>query len=169
LSEQRRYFIDYSLKNGLGHPSPSLYLTGCDKPVKCEGCHNWELQEKSEDSYNIAKIKDELQELIEKSLGFSSGDNYFSILGGEPLTSYNVGITKEISEWVSENYPDITIVLYSWRRKDQIDSDIVCNIDIGILGSFENDKKKEDQIPGSTNQVIYDFNSGRELKPIKLK
>ena len=41
-----RYTIDYSLKNGLGHPSVSLYLSGCDNSDKCDGCHNKELQKK---------------------------------------------------------------------------------------------------------------------------
>ena len=43
----QRYFIDYSLKNGLGHPAISLYLTGFDNPVKCYGCHNYDLQKQS--------------------------------------------------------------------------------------------------------------------------
>ena len=163
-----RYKIDYSLKNGLGHPSVSLYLTGCDKPIKCEGCHNYELQKESENDYDIKNIKDKLKFYIEKSKKYNS-KLYVSFLGGEPLTDYNKNITLEISCWLKNNYQEVINVLYSWRNPNGIQDEYIEFIDYGVLGDYEKDKHVEDTIPASNNQIIYDFNKKEELEPIKLK
>lgn len=167
-----RYVIDYSLKNGLGHPSISLYLTGCDKPIKCEDCHNWELQKQSENNYNINTIKDELDNSIKNYLSFHD-KLYFSILGGEPLSEYNKDISLEISKYIKEKYKKSIIVLYSWRLIEEIkDSNLIpytLYMDYGVLGPYKKDLYEEKTLPSSSNQYVYNFKTNKKLKPIKIK
>ena len=127
----QRYVISYSLKNGLGNPSVDLYLTGCDKPVKCEDCHNWEIQEESKEDYNIDVIKEELKVAIKQSQIFSS-KLYLTVLGGEPLAKYNRDITEQIAEYVKNEFPEVTLVLYTWREIDEID-----NFDYAVIGGYD--------------------------------
>lgn len=163
-----RYLLELSLKNGLGNPSISLYLRGCDKKIKCKGCHNHEYQEKSMDDYDINLIKTSTLELLEKSKLFFPNTS-LSILGGEPLTEYNKDITYEVSKYIKEKYPNIPIILYSWRTIDQIPSKYVKYIDYGVLGSYDENLHIDNTLPASTNQYIYDFKSQYKLEPIKLK
>lgn len=167
-----RYIIDYSLKNGLGKPSISLYLAGCDKPIKCEGCHNWELQEEPKESYDIDEIKKHIDKAINNFLQFHSA-LYVSILGGEPLAIYNRNITMEISKYIKEKYTNAIIIIYSWRTIKQIKKEnlemYMKYIDYGVLGAYDKNLYIENTIPSSTNQYIYDFKNNRIIKPIKLK
>lgn len=168
----QRYVIDYTLKNGLGKPAISLYLTGCDKPVKCKGCHNWELISESENDYDIEQIKTELAKQIDSFLEFHK-DLHVSILGGEPLASYNRDITLEVSKFVKSKYSNSTITLYSWREKELLKTKslnrYIKHIDYGVLGGWEEDLFIKDTLPASTNQYIYDFKNNKKLKPIKIR
>lgn len=167
-----RYVIDYSLKNGLGHPSISIYLTGCDKLIKCDDCHNWELQKQSENSFNINNMKNEIDNSIENYLFFHD-KLYISILGGEPLSIYNRDITLEVSRYIKDKYNNSTVILYSWRTIDDINNEdllpYIKNIDYGVLGSYEKDLYVSNILPSSSNQYIYDFKNNKKLKPIQLK
>lgn len=155
-----RYFIDYNLKNGLGNPSINLYLTGCDIPVKCVDCHNYEIQEESKKDYNLNNIKMDLDEVIKHFL-ILHDKLYFCILGGEPLTEYNKPITLEISKYIKNKYPDSIIVLYSWRKLK-----ILKNIDFGVLGAYNKDLFTPNTIPSSSNQIIWDYGKEVEVEPI---
>ena len=163
-----RYLLELSLKNGLGKPSISLYLRGCDKKTKCKGCHNHEYQEKSMDDYDINTIKTSTLKLLEKSKSFFPNIS-LSILGGEPLTEYNRDITYEISKYIKEQCPNIPIILYSWRDLCEIPIKYVEHIDYGVLGSYDEDLHVDNILPASTNQYIYDFKNQCKLEPIKLK
>ncbi len=168
----RRYFIDYSLKNGLGKPAISLYLTGCDNPIKCENCHNWELQEQSKYDYDINKVKTEIDKEIYNYLQFYN-NLYIAILGGEPLAEYNKDITFQISKYIKKKYINSIIVLYSWRTIEQINNDnlksYVNYIDYGVLGVYNKNLHIENTLPASANQYIYDFVNNEKLTPVKLK
>lgn len=167
-----RYYIDYSLKNGLGHPAISLYLTGCDKPVKCKDCHNWELQEQSYYDYSIKNIKYNINKNIQNYLQFHK-NLYVAILGGEPLAKYNRNITLQISKFIKQQYNNSKIILYSWRTLKQIQEErleiYIKYIDYGVLGAYDNTLHTDNILPASTNQYIYDFNNKVKLKPIILK
>lgn len=162
----KRYVIDYNLKNGIGHPAISLYLTGCDKPVKCHGCHNWEIQEQSKLNYDIETIKSELDVFVDKFLCFHRV-LYFSILGGEPLAEYNVSITTDIARYMKEKH-SAKIVLYSWRGFGQL-GEVAKYLDYAILGAYEETKHQEGMLPASSNQIIWDFSNKNKLSHIKLK
>ena len=165
-----RYHIDFSLKNGLGKPALSLYLTGCDKPVKCEDCHNYELQDRSKQDYNLRKIKEKIKVHIENFKDFYD-HIIICYLGGEPLTDYNKEITYEISKYVKKKYSAENI-LYSWRTikkiKEDNKSEFIKYMDYGVLGSYNDKLFVKNTIPASKNQFIYDFNKNRKLNSIKL-
>lgn len=162
----KRYAIDYNLKNGLGHPAISLYLTGCDKPVKCKGCHNWEMQERSGQGYNIEDIKSELDNLI-NNFSYFHKELYISIVGGEPLAEYNLPITIEVAKYIKDKH-NSKIVLYSWRDLDQI-GEVSQYLDYAVLGGYDEAKHQDNVLPSSSNQVIWDFKNNKELEHIKLK
>lgn len=166
----KRYLFDYNLKNGLGHPAISLYLTGCDKLVKCKGCHNQEMQESSKEDYNIGDMILELDQLLFKFIQFHD-KIYVAILGGEPLAPYNQEITLAISKHVKENYPDAIIVLYTWRGlgSNSPYSMFLEYVDYAVCGGYYSELHQENIIPSSSNQFIYDFANNEIIKPIKLK
>jgi anaerobic ribonucleoside-triphosphate reductase activating protein len=166
-----RYFIDYSLKNGLGNPSIDLYLKGCDKPVKCKNCHNPELQEKPTDHFKFKNIRKEIDNQIKEFKNYHD-QLYITYLGGEPLTSYNLGITFVISQHIKFKYKNAYNILYSWRTIEQIKKEGIQKslryIDYGILGAYKKELHQENMLPVSSNQYIYDFNKDKKIKPIKL-
>lgn len=166
-----RYLIDFNLKNGLGNPSVSLYLSGCDKPVKCKGCHNYELQNIGDAEFNINKVYEELKEYITKGMGIFNL-RYVSYLGGEPLAPYNREITKIISKRIREEFK-VKNILYSWRTlkeiREQKLGDYIKYMDYGILGAYEEETRIEHRLPSSSNQYIYNFNKDKKEKDIILK
>lgn len=159
----KRYIINYSLKSGLGNPSVELYLTGCDKPVKCKGCHNWEIQEESKEKYEIGLILKEIREALKKAEIFNK-QVYLSILGGEPLAAYNKDITMQVAETIKEEFPHVVLVIYTWRELDEIK-----HFDFGVMGEYVEELHVDNYLPSSTNQYIYDFNKKERMASIKLK
>jgi len=167
-----RYIIDYNLKNGLGKPAISLYLTGCDKPIKCKGCHNYELQEKSEKDYDINIIINKIENDYKRAKEFNENTTLV-FLGGEPTAKYNIDIVYKVSKYFKEKYKNIPTILYSWRTLEELANEVdiekIKYIDYGVLGAYNEDLHVNNTLPASTNQYIYDFNNKCKLKPIDLK
>lgn len=165
-----RFLIDFSLKNGLGKPSVSLYLTGCDKPKKCVGCHNYELQGINGTDFNIDIIYEELRKEVKKSKEIFNLE-YVSYLGGEPLASYNKEITRNISKKIKEEFK-VKNILYSWRTIEKIKEDkleeYIKYMDYGILGEYKEELRDTTKLPSSKNQYIYNFNTNKKEKDIIL-
>lgn len=157
-----RYIIDFSLKNGLGNPSVNLYLKGCDKPLKCEGCHNWEMQEIDYSNFDMQYLINQLKVNIETSKLFHK-DPWLCILGGEPLADSNIGITNYVCEEMKRLFPELKIVVYSWHEPTELP-----NVDYGVLGAYDKLFHVKHCLPSSTNQYIYDFNNKQKLGSIKL-
>lgn len=157
------YSIDFSLINGLGKPSVSIYFSGCDIPVKCRECHNPELwrQQDSQVGY------EELKRLVKSSQSFSK-ELIVSFLGGDPLASYNREEVQEISSQLKRDFPEVKLVIYSWRLPNQIEDEWVSDFDYGVLGQFDIGEFKEGYLPASTNQIVYDFKTREMLSPIKI-
>jgi len=168
----KRFILDYSLKNGLGNPAISLYLSGCDKKIKCKGCHNQELQLGTNAKIDFELLKENMDKNIKNYLYFHK-KLHVSILGGEPLAPYNREIASQISKYIKQKYKDCSIILYSYRTIDDIKKENLLSyltyIDYGVLGSFEEDLFIENTLPSSTNQYIYDFKNKTKLQSISLK
>lgn len=171
------YIIDYSTKNGLGHPAVSIFLSGCDRPVKCEDCHNPELWEPSQESADSLFL--DLKQACDISQKLSNKVRV-AILGGEPLAEYNLRLTLEIAMWVKNNYFHSEVIVYSWRTIEQIYDLITYNpayahniiydyFDYGVLGPYDKNFHENHMLPASSNQYIFDFKRQEKLPPIKLK
>lgn len=158
------YSIDFSLNNGLGKPSVSIYFSGCDIPNKCPNCHNPELWLPQENQVDY----DELYKIIKKTQSFTK-DLTVSFLGGEPLASYNRELVKKISGKLKKDFPEIKLILYSWRSIDEIEESWITNFDYGVLGKFKIDQLQEGYLPASSNQVIYNFKTKKIIKAVKIR
>lgn len=159
------YYIDFSLTNGLGKPAISIYYSGCDIPRKCNDCHNAELWKKQANNLTY----DEVYKKVKWYQDFQKSDKLrVSFLGGEPLASYNVDSVMNISKKLKEDFSDIELIVYSWRKPVQIKDEWVENFDYGVLGQFDIGEYQENLLPASSNQIIYDFKTGEVLDPVKL-
>lgn len=160
------YSVDLSLTNGLGKPAVSIYYSGCDIPVKCRECHNSELWNKQD-----TKIEyDELIRIIKEFNTFHYSDELIvSFLGGEPFAPYNRNSVIEVSKRLKEDFPKVKTIVYSWRLPEQVEDEWIENIDLGVLGQFDIRELREDYLPASSNQVIYDFNKKEVMPAIKIK
>lgn len=151
--------------DGFNGVTVSFWTQGC--PFHCKGCHNqhtWDFNGGKEDT--IDNIVDE----IKHKLVANGVHRNFSILGGEPLCEQNVDDVLEIIKRVREEYPEITIAMWTGytlenlRKRDDwktID-DILEKIDILVDGPFIEALRDVDlAYRGSSNQRIlrkgYDF------------
>ena len=160
------YNVDFSLTNGLGKPAVSIYYSGCDIPVKCKDCHNPELWQPSKPKVG----NDELYRLIRDYYQFDYSDQLrIAFLGGDPLASYNRESVVEVAAQLKKDFPDAELIIYSWRLPEEIEDEWVENFDLGVLGQFEIGEYKENYLPASTNQIIYDFRTKEIMQPIKLR
>jgi len=159
------YYVDFSLTNGLSKPSISIYYSGCDIPTKCKDCHNPELWKKQKEALTY----EEIYKKVKWYKDFQKEKLRVSFLGGEPLASYNVDSVIEISKRLKEDFSNIELILYSWRKPELIEEEWVKYFDYGVLGEFKMDSLQEGFLPASKNQIIYDFKNKEALPPIKLK
>lgn len=151
--------------DGFNGVTVSFWTQGC--PFHCKGCHNqhtWDFNGGKEDT--VDNIVDE----IKHKLVANGVHRNFSILGGEPLCEQNVDDVLEIIKRVREEYPEITIAMWTGytlenlRKRDDwktID-DILEKIDILVDGPFIEALRDVDlAYRGSSNQRIlrkgYDF------------
>ena len=144
----------FDIANGDGVRT-SIYFMGC--PIHCEGCFNQELwdpnygEEYTEQTYQ--EIKDSMNEHI-------SG---LSILGGEPLSGYNVNTVIELCKRFKTDFPNKTIYLWTGytlpdllSQSNPVVNSILDKIDFLIDGPFE--LKNRDltlKLRGSINQAIH--------------
>ena len=86
----------------------SYWTQGCSH--RCKGCHNpqtWNPNAGKEGT--LVGVIDE----ILKAISANGITRNFSILGGEPLDSYNVGNVQTIIDEVRNAYPDVKIYLWT--------------------------------------------------------
>lgn len=154
-----RYFgyMPNDFINGEG-VSVSLWTAGC--PHRCPGCHNSEMWDYEKGTPVPMDIKGQ----IIKAIGANNFTRNLSILGGEPLASYNIDFVNNIIHAVKSAYPKVKIYLWTGNtiEKLQIEkstnnklNEILDNIDVLIDGPFI--QKKRDitlKLRGSTNQRI---------------
>ncbi len=166
--DTERYSISYSTKNGLGRPALCLYLAGCDKPVKCKGCHNpeyWQQPATNDVGNLIPNLVTELRhfERVHPRLRLC-------ILGGEPLSSWNRGVTLLVAKKVLKRLPKAKTIIYSWRGAEEIEELIDTSyFHYGVLGGYDEDLHRDGFLPASSNQYIWDFRAKKKLPPIQIR
>lgn len=137
---------DFDMSNGSGVRT-SIWFSGCE--FKCKGCHNKHTWNKNEGELFTGDFT-EIDNAIEK---------YFikdvSILGGEPLESYNIKAVTEICKHIKEKY-NVEIMLWTGYLYEQVkDLEVMNYLDIIVDGRFVEELKKERlEFRGSTNQRI---------------
>lgn len=136
----------------------SFWVQGC--PIHCKGCHNPQTWDEKAGMPLPENILDQIDEALEAN----GVERNFSILGGEPLASYNIALTTAIVKHVHSKYP--TRKIYCWTgytleqlklRKDV--KEALENIDILIVGPFIQELRDVTlELRGSTNQKILEKN-----------
>ena len=163
--------LQNSINNdGLWYPSISIYYSGCDKIIKCQNCHNPELQQKKI-GYKTTneKLINDIEIVLNKWLDIYSKMS-LCYLGGEPLSLWNRESVYFLSKYFKRKYGEkICNIIYTWRYLDNIEliKKYITYIDYGVLGDFQEENKNINYIPSSINQYIYDFKNNEKIQPIK--
>ena len=140
-----------------------LWTQGC--PHHCPGCHNphtWsEKRGKEFEEADMQKILDYLVQYFKKD---------FSVLGGEPLASYNRDGVTDVCKRVKETLPDTNIWLWTGYEWDEIKGlPVMQYLDVVVDGKFiEELKDKTLKHRGSSNQRVIDVKASLEENKIVL-
>lgn len=150
-------YMPNDLVNGQG-VCVSLWTSGC--PFHCEGCHNPEAWDK-EAGYDVPS---DIRGQLVKAISANGIERNFSILGGEPLASWNRQFVDEVITSVRAAYPNIKIFLWTGFTAEELENiddkhiaHILGNIDVLIDGQFILEQR-DTTLPlrGSRNQrVLY--------------
>lgn len=139
----------YDISNGRGLRT-SIFFSGC--PIHCKGCFNQELwnpnvgQEYTEKTYQ--EIKDSMNEHIDG----------LSILGGEPLSDYNLSTVIKLCKEFSRDFPTKSIFLWTgYEIEDFTESqeEVLNYIHVLVCGPFVEELKDLNlKMRGSSNQRV---------------
>lgn len=137
----------------------SVWFSGC--PHKCEGCHNLQTWNKNQGEYfNSTTVKH-----IEYILTKDDIHKNLSILGGEPLSEYNIGSCLALIEYISNVLPKTQIWLWTGYTLEELEElygkelieffqqKLYCLID----GRYIKEQHDVTRYKGSKNQNIYKF------------
>ena len=139
--------------NSLRGINVSLWTQGC--PHGCVGCFNFE----THDSTKGEEFTEVEQELILKELDNNVKKN-LSILGGEPLVSYNLEGVYNLCKYIKEKRPETIIIIwtgYLYEEVKDFNFNILDYIDYLIDGKFVLSLKKNLKLRGSSNQRVIDI------------
>ncbi len=147
----------------------SCWMQGC--PIMCKGCHNpqtWDPNGGTE--IEIEQLINEILEAIPAN-GIMRN---FSVLGGEPLATYNVISTYEIIKAVREHFPNIKIFLWTGYLYENVKEIPFVNrifplIDVLIDGPFKLEERDITlRYRGSINQRVIDMQKTIETGEVRL-
>lgn len=163
--------LQNSISNdGLWYPSISVYYSGCDKPTKCQNCHNPELQQKEKGCKTTdQQLINDIEKVLIDWLNIYPTMS-LCYLGGEPLSLWNRESVYNISKYFKLKYDSkICNIIYTWRYIEDIQhiKKYIDYMDFGVLGEFQEENKDIRYIPSSTNQYIYDFKNNRKIQAIE--
>jgi len=136
--------------------STSLWFNHC--PHRCVGCWNAETWDKNEDleMSNESVIEEVLLALDEFGM-----EKDLTLLGGDPLSPFNVKDLVEILQGVKLKRPHTRVLCWTGYRWEQLVNNKVLGaalpyIDILIDGKYEQGLHVEGHKFGSSNQMIID-------------
>ena len=146
----------------------ALYVSGCQKALDgnpCPGCHNITAWPKEYGNKFTKKIKEKLIEAINKP--YIAG---FSLLGGEPLSLFNVDDEAKLLKEIKKRCPGKDIWMWSgyyyddWIKKNGYHK-IFKYIDYLVDGPYIERLNNHKQVfKGSSNQRILRFKKGRMVE-----
>lgn len=147
--------IDYNdAANSITGFTVSLWFAGCSH--KCKGCFNpesWCFDNGVEFTDELkSNLFNKIRKLKRKNVSFLGGDILCSIEG-------RILFNKLVRE-IKEEFPNITIYIWTGYTKEQVDSflpkDIYEYIDYMIDGRFDESLKNLNlKLRGSSNQNVY--------------
>ena len=133
----------------------TLWFNGC--PHKCLGCHNentWHIDDKL-DRPNQEVIDETLVALDEFGV-----KKDLTLLGGDPLSVFNLADLIEILAAIKEARPETRVLCwtgYTWKQlQNGTHRNVLKYIDILIDGRYEKDLHVEGHKFGSSNQKVID-------------
>ena len=133
----------------------SLWFNGC--PHKCVGCYNaetWHIDDKL-DRPNQEVIDETLVALDEFGV-----KKDLTLLGGDPLSVFNLADLIEILVAIKEARPETRVLCwtgYTWKQlQNGTHRNVLKYIDILIDGRYEKDLHVEGHKFGSSNQKVVD-------------
>ena len=137
----------YCISNGEGLRT-AIFFSGCD--FHCPGCFNYELQDPNYGKKYSSEIEKEIFNTINEHIAG------ISILGGEPLSKYNLETVTQLCCNFKKEFPNKTIWLWTGYTLEEIKTLPVLNfIDILIDGQFKQDEYEYGLLwRGSRNQRI---------------
>ena len=137
----------YCISNGEGLRT-AIFFSGCD--FHCPGCFNYELQDPNYGKKYSSEIEKEIFNTINEHIAG------ISILGGEPLSKYNLETVTQLCSNLKEKFPNKTIWLWTGYTIEEIKTLPILNyIDVLIDGQFKQDEYEYGLLwRGSRNQRI---------------
>lgn len=165
----RVVFKDNDITDSITGINLSIWFAGC--PHKCLKCHNKELWDKN--SLPNIDYETVMKNIVDIIKG-SPIEKGVSILGGEPLSSYNINDCKRLIIGIRKHFPNIKIYLWTGYLYEELKSikefkDILKNIDYLIDGPFDYTKYKPNLLlKGSTNQRVFKIEKFLFWKRIKI-
>ena len=140
----------------------TLFVSGCAH--HCPGCHNpesWDCNYGKElDSDAFDEINNDLQQ------DWCDG---ITISGGDPMFPSNRKEIATICDYLKEQYPNKTIMMYTGYKWEDIKNEIPKSVDILIDGPFIQEKRVITlKWRGSSNQRIIDVQASLKKKKIVL-
>ena len=138
--------------DGLGTPSVSVFFSYCDKPTKCLGCHNKELQK---DGVGFNLRIETAREIINTKLKFLKriyNEVKLVFIGGEPLAKINLRYCQDLAR----SFPEYTKLVYTWRGIAELKGIDISMFDEVVCGEYVEKLKTENKLLGSSNQYIVD-------------
>jgi len=145
----------FNVSNGVGIRT-AIFFSGCD--FACPNCFNKELWD-----CNYGYIYDEntKTEIWQSMTTHIAG---LSILGGEPLSSYNIDTVTALCKQFKNDFTDKTIWLWTGNLfEDVCDLEVMNYIDVVIDGRFKEYLKQPNlQFRGSSNQRIIDVKATKQ-------
>lgn len=129
----------------------AIFFSGCDREPKCRGCHNSIAWDKNSGIPFDVNAKLELYTELNKP--YIQG---VTMLGGEPLASYNREEVTKLCKDIKKMFPEKDIWLYTGYTYEQVkDLEIMKYIDVLVDGEFVEELKDENYPwAGSTNQRV---------------
>ena len=143
----------------------SFYTQGC--PIHCPGCHNPETWDPDGGHEFTAQTMDKIMTGLTKN-GVTRN---LAILGGEPLSQYNLFLTAMIIQTVKEHLPQVSIWIWSGYNIEEILAMttphlklILSKIDAIVAGPYV-DSLRDITLPfrGSSNQKVFLFDHEKNI------
>lgn len=141
-------YSNCDLANGRG-ARVTIFISGCS--LHCKNCFS----PSSWDPNAGEPFTEQTKEKLFKDLSNSYVDG-LSVLGGDPLESYNFEEVTNLCKEVKEKFPNKSIWLWTGRKKEKVEKLDICKyVDIIISEPYIDHLNFKGKYMGSSNQKIW--------------